>query len=318
MIPAEFQYYNPKTVAEAAALLNQFGDDAKVIAGGHSLLPAMKLRLAAPGVLVDVSGIGELKGITDTGDALEIGAGTTYHALASSAAVRGACVVLAECASQIGDIQVRNRGTIGGALAHADPAADLTAVVLALGATLTVQSATALGEVAKDLKGEGLMDSIRSVIARVSSGVTTRTVAADDFFVEMLTTALEPGEIVTKITVPKLGRGEGAAYAKLRHPASRYAIVGVAAYVKLGVNAQVEVARVAVTGAGPKAVRQPDTEGALVGSDGGEAAIAAAAAQAGEAMDYLGDIHASEEYRRAMVKVYTRRALSEAMARARA
>ena len=144
-----------------------------------------------------------------------------------------------------------------------------------------------------------------------------REIAADDMFVEMLTTSLNPNEVLTKVSFPRLGKGEGAAYAKLRHPASRYAIVGVATYVKLGDDGNVAAARIAVTGAGTKATRQSAAESALVGSSGEEAAVVAAAEQAGDEIDYLGDIHASEEYRRAMVKVYTRRALAEAIAHAR-
>lgn len=288
MIPAEFQYHAPTTVAEAVSLLQQ-NDEAKIIAGGHSLLPALKLRLSQAPVLVDITKIPDLKRVfVDRGSRVTIGAGVTYREVASNQQVREACPVLAECVAQIGDIQVRNRGTLCGALAHADPAADLPAVALALGATLTAQ-------------GPG----------------GSREIAADDMFVEMLTTALDPGEILTDVRFPALGQGEGAAYAKLRHPASRYAIVGVAAYVKLGAGGTVEACRIGVTGAGPKAVRQPAAEAALVGTSGDEAAVAAAAEQSGAEMDYLGDIHASEEYRRAMVKVYTKRALTEALARAR-
>lgn len=287
MIPSEFQYFLPRTVDEAVGLLQQHGDEAKLIAGGHSLLPAMKLRLSQPTVLIDLRKIGELQGISVDGS-VTIGAGTTYRAIAESAEVRAACGVLAECVAQIGDTQVRNRGTIGGSLAHADPAADLPALALALDATVKV-------------RGPG----------------GARAIRADDMFVEMLTTALASDELITEVTFPKLGPGEGAAYAKLRHPASRYAIVGVAAYIKLGGDGKIAAARVAVTGAGPKAERQPAAESALVGGDGSAEAIDAAAAQSGESMDYLGDIHASDEYRRAMVKVYTKRALARAITRAR-
>jgi aerobic carbon-monoxide dehydrogenase medium subunit len=286
MIPAGFDYHAPSTVAEAVSLLAQ-NDEAKILAGGHSLLPALKLRLTQPTALIDITRIAELKQVSTNGN-VSVGAAATYHEVASNEAVRQACPVLAECVAQIGDIQVRNRGTLVGALAHADPAADLPAVALALGATISAQGPNG-----------------------------TREIHADDMFVEMLTTALEPTEVLTKVTFPALGAGEGAAYAKLRHPASRYAIVGVAAYVKLGAGGTVEACRVGVTGAGPKAVRQGAVEAALVGTAGDEAAVAAAAQQAGDDMDYLGDIHASEEYRRAMVKVYTRRALSDALARAR-
>lgn len=287
MIPAPFQYYSPKTVNEAIGLLQQHGDDAKLLAGGHSLLPALKLRLAQPAVLIDISRVTELQGITVNGN-LIIGAAATYHEIATSDAVRSTCLALAECVGQIGDIQVRNRGTIGGSLAHADPAADLPAVALALGATINV-----------------------------TGPMGDRSIAADDMFVAMLTSAVEPTEIITSVTFPVLGKGEGAAYAKLRHPASRYAIVGVAAYVRLDGGA-VAACRIAVTGAGTVAVRQPAAEAALNGTAGDDAAVAAAAAAAGDGIDYLGDIHASAEYRQAMVKVYTRRALTEALRRARA
>jgi carbon-monoxide dehydrogenase medium subunit len=183
---------------------------------------------------------------------------------------------------------VRNAGTIGGALAHADPAADLTAVFLAIGGTVTVQSASG-----------------------------TRSIAADDLFVSMLMTALDSGELITAVNVPVMSKGQGAAYAKLKHPASRYAIVGVAAAVTIS-NGVVSACRVAVTGAGPQAVRQPSVEKALIGTSGDAAAIKAACASAGADMEYLGDIHASEDYRRAMVKVYAARALTDAVAAARA
>jgi carbon-monoxide dehydrogenase medium subunit len=288
MIPAAFEYVKASSVAQAIALLNQHGDEAKVIAGGHSLLPAMKLRLSQPAVLIDIAHVAELKGIKTAGSTLTVGAGETYHAIATSATVISACPVLAACTGQIGDIQVRNAGTIGGALAHADPAADLTAVFLAIGGTVTVQSASG-----------------------------TRSIAADDLFVSMLMTALDSGELITAVNVPIMSKGQGAAYAKLKHPASRYAIVGVAAAVTIS-NGVVSACRVAVTGAGPQAVRQPSVEKALIGTSGDAAAIKAACASAGADMEYLGDIHASEEYRRAMVKVYAARALTDAVAAARA
>jgi len=286
MIPSAFQYFAPTTVAEAVGLLQQHGDDAKLLAGGHSLLPAMKLRLTQTGVLVDLGQIGELKSISMDGG-VSIGALATYRMISSSSEVREACAVLAECVDQIGDIQVRNRGTIGGSLAHADPAADLPALALALEATISAQG---------------------------PSGA--RTIAASDMFVDMLTTALAADEVITKITFPRLGQGEGAAYAKLRNPASRYAIVGVAAYVKRGSDGKIASARVAITGAGPKAVRQSAVEAALTGSSGDSDAIAAASEHAGHDMEFLGDIHASEDYRRAMVKVYARRAITSAVERA--
>lgn len=287
MIPSAFEYYAASSVDEALRLLQEHGDEAKILAGGHSLLPAMKLRLASPGVLIDINPIESLRGISVNGG-VTIGAMTTYRALQTSEELKAACPVLAECVEQIGDTQVRNRGTIGGALAHADPAADMTAVILALGATLTAQ-------------GPG----------------GTREISADDFFTDMLTTALEPNELLTTISVPALGQGEGASYAKMVQPASGYAIVGAAAYVKLAADGSVAAARVAVTGAGPKAVRQEAVEAALVGTAADEASVKAAADKAGEDMDFLGDIHASEDYRRAMVKVYVRRAISGAIAQAK-
>lgn len=287
MIPTAFDYFAPTSVDEAIKLLQEHGDEAKLLGGGHSLLPAMKLRLTSVGKLIDITRIDELKGIDASSDRLVVKGGTTYHAIATSQDVLSNCAVLAECVAQLGDTQVRNRGTLGGAIAHADPAADMPAVVLALNASIT----------AKGPNGE-------------------RSIAADDIFVSMLATSLEPDEVLTSISFPKLGAGEGAAYTKMRQPASRYAIVGVAAYVKLD-GGNVSEARVGVTGAGAVAVRQPEVEQAIIGTDGSDAAIAAAAEKAGEGIDYLGDIHASNEYRQAMVKVYTKRALTEAIKRAR-
>jgi carbon-monoxide dehydrogenase medium subunit len=287
MIPKPFEYVKATSVQEAVSLLQQHGEDAKLLAGGHSLLPVMKLRLAAPSVLIDISKVQELRGIHANGS-LTIGAGTTYAEIAQSEKVQHQAAVLAECVAQIGDTQVRNKGTIGGALAHADPAADLPAVVLALGALIHVT-------------GPG----------------GKRDIPAEDFFVDLLTSALEPGEIITSISCGALGHGEGAAYVKFPHPASRYAIVGVAAYVKVE-GGNVSACRVAVTGAGAKAERQHEVEQALLGKAPSDDTIAAAAASAGDAMDILSDIHAGEEYRRAQIKVYTRRALAEAVARAQA
>lgn len=285
MIPSAFDYFAPTTLAEAISLLEQHGDEAKILAGGHSLLPAMKLRLASPGVLIDIGKIGELRGVVLNGN-VNIGALTTYHAIESHTGLKSACAVLPEAVALIGDIQVRNRGTIGGSLAHADPAADTPAVMLALDA---------------QIRAEG------------PNG--TRTIDASDFFTDMLTTALEPTEIITSVICNKLGAGEGAAYVKFSHPASGYAIVGAAAYVKMA-GGKVTACRIGVTGAGPKAERQTAAEQALIGSDGSAEAIAKAAEEAGSAMDVLSDIHAGEDYRRAMIKVYTRRALSNAVARA--
>ncbi len=286
MIPCPFEYYAPATVAEAIALLERFGDEARILAGGHSLLPAMKLRLAAPAVLIDITRIGELRSIVIEG-AVRIGATATWAEIERHTGLRRAIPALPEAVELIGDIQVRNRGTLGGSLAHADPAADAPAVILALDARIE---------------------------ARGPAG--GRSIPADAFFTDMLTTALAHSEVLTAIVIPPLGAGEGAAYVKYRHPASGYAIVGAAAYVKF-TGGQVSACRVAVTGAGPVATRRSAAEQALIGGDGAAEAIAAAAARAGDGMDILGDLHASEEYRRAMVAVYTRRALTAAVERAR-
>lgn len=283
MIPSAFEYFAANSVDEALKLLAEHGDEAKILAGGHSLLPAMKLRLAAPTVLIDINPIAELRSIS-VGDGVTIGAMTTYTSLLESAELKAALPVIAEAVDQIGDTQVRNRGTIGGALAHADPAADLPVVVLALGGTLTAQGP------------EG-----------------TREISIDDFFVDMLTTSLEPNELLTSISLPKMGAGEGASYVKMVQPASGYAIVGASAWVKLNGDGSVAAARVAITGAGPKPTRLEEVENALVGGASGQDAVTAAAEAISDDLELLGDIHASEDYRRAMVKVYVRRAILKAI-----
>jgi carbon-monoxide dehydrogenase medium subunit len=207
MIPKEFAYAAPASLDEALGLLGQHGDEAKILAGGHSLIPLMKLRLAEPGLLVDLRRLSDLRGIDRAGDGgASIGALTTHAELAREAGKGGALGLLGECAAQIGDAQVRNRGTIGGSLAHGDPAADLPAVILALDAELEAAGA----------------------------GGKTRRIAAADFFTGLLSTALEPGEILTRIHLPGLKGRTGAAYVKLRNKASHYALVGVAAVVTLG------------------------------------------------------------------------------------
>jgi carbon-monoxide dehydrogenase medium subunit len=284
MIPSAFSYHAPTSVADALALLQEHGDEAKILAGGHSLLPAMKLRLAAPSVLIDINKISELRTIT-IGERITIGALTTWSAIESHSGLAAVMPALAEATALIGDIQVRNRGTLGGSLAHADPAADAPAVVSALDATLHV------------VGPDG-----------------SREIAVDDFFTDMLTTSLDPSEIITAISFPNPGAGSSSAYAKFPHPASRYAIVGAAASVTFS-GGVISACRVAVTGAGPKVERQTAVEQALIGGDGSN--VAEAAAHAGDDMDMLGDIHASDDYRRAMCKVYVKRALQTAIARAR-
>jgi carbon-monoxide dehydrogenase medium subunit len=281
--PAEFTYHRPASLDEAVALLAEL-DDARPLAGGHSLLPAMKLRLSTPAALVDLSSIPGLAGIERDGGVLRIGALATHAAVAGSDAVRADCPALAEAAALIGDRQVRNRGTIGGSLAHADPGADYPTVVRALGATIT-----ALGR----------------------GG--SREIAAEDFFTGLFTTALEPGEIVTSVRVPA---AKGAAYVKHKHPASGYAVVGVAAAVSVESGACTR-AIIIVGGVTGVPVAAPAAAAALVGGPGSDDAIAAAGAKVPEALGgAIGDTYASAAYRTHLASVLTRRALAAAFARA--
>ncbi len=285
MYPPKFEYYRAGTVAEALALLEQHSG-AKVLAGGHSLIPAMNIRLADPGVLVDIGRITELKGISARNGAVRIGPLTTHAAIARSDMVPQA---LSEAAGQIGDPQVRNRGTIGGNIAHADPGSDLPTVLVALGATIHTTRA------------EG-----------------NRAIEASDFFTGILETALQPGEIVTDIEVPAPAVGSGSAYAKLANPASRYAMVGAGAAITLAGGKCTQV-RVAVGGLVPFARRAPAVEAALVGKLPGPTEIAAAAQAVQQDLgdDILEDIQAGKEYRKSMATVYVRRALAAAVERAK-
>lgn len=283
MYPNQFDYHRPNSVQAAAGLLAA-DPDAKLLAGGHSLIPAMKLRLASPSSLVDLSGVEGLSSIDASGP-VKIGAMTTYAAIRDSRELQSALPVLAAAADSVGDPAVQARGTIGGALAHSDPAADFTAIFLALGG---------------------------SVEATGTNG--TRTIQADDFFVDLFTTALEPDEIITSVSFPSTD-GAGTAYEKFRHPASGYAVVGVAVKVAMGADGNVESARIAVTGATSKATRASAAEQALQGQALDEASIDAAAAVAGNGLDINGDHFASEEYRRHLVSVLTGRALRKAAGR---
>lgn len=284
MFPTQFDYYRPSSVAEVVALLGA-NPDAKILAGGHSLLPAMKLRLAAPGALVDLGRVEGLRGIRVNGG-VTIGAMTTYEELQDSTDLRQRVPMLAEAAATVGDPQVRARGTIGGSLAHADPAADLTAVFLALG-----------GEVA--------------VIG--SSG--ERTISADDLFVDLLTTSLQPDEVITEIRVPVSGR-TAMAYEKHQHPASGYAVVGIAAVLRMGEGNICQSARLAVTGCTSKATRLTAAEQVLAGQALSEENVAAAAQVAADGLEINGDHYASEEYRRHLLGVIARRVLHRAMGNA--
>jgi carbon-monoxide dehydrogenase medium subunit len=277
VIPAEFDYAVPSSLAEALQLLADHADDAKLLAGGHSLIPLMKLRLAQPGFLIDLGRIAELRGISQDGGRLRIGAMTTHAEVATSSVVAQAAPGLAQAAHEIGDRQVRARGTIGGSLAHSDPAADLPAVMLALDAEL---------------------------VARSSSG--ERTIPVESFFVGLLETALNPDEILTAVTVAVSPR---SAYAKYPNPASHYAVAGVCAAVQG--NGTVTAARIGVTGAAPSAYRAAAAEAALTGQALSSQTIAAAAEAAYDGRELLGDIHASAEYRAMLIRVLTKRALEK-------
>lgn len=288
MISSAFAYHAPTSVAEAVDLLTEHGEDAKLLAGGHSLIPLMKLRLAEPGVLIDLGKIADMAYIRESdGGGLAIGAMTTYAALEPSDAVRRRAPVLADAARQVADAQVRNMGTIGGSLAHADPAGDLPAVAIALNAELIT-----------------------------SSQGGHRLIGVDDFFVDLLTTALEPAEILNEIRIPALAPRSGSAYAKFGNKASHYAIVGVAAVVTLASDGSCAAASIGVTGAGPNAVRAGDAEAALVGSALSDDAISAAASAAGNGIEFNEDVHASAEYRAHLTAVYAERAIRAAIANA--
>ena len=287
MIPATFNYEAPATIAEALALLAANPDDAKILAGGHSLIPAMKLRLAQPGTLIDIGRIEDLAYIREEGDQIALGAMTTHYQIESSALLQKICPLLPDCASHIGDVQVRNKGTIGGSVAHSDPAGDWPAAIIALNAQLVVVSAN----------GE-------------------RTINADDFFVDLLTTALGAGEILREIRVPKPTGRFGHSYQKVRHPASGFAVVGVAVALRLGAGASCESASVGVTGVASKAYRPVAVEATLQGQQLNDQTIAAAAAHATDGVDANSDLYASEDYRRHLAQVFTKRAIHQAWTRA--
>jgi len=287
MVASSFDYHAPTSVADALALLDQHGEDAKLLAGGHSLIPLMKTRLAEPAVLIDLGKIETLSYINEQDGGLAIGAMTTYTALAASELVQSKAPILADASGQVADNQIRNRGTIGGSLSHSDPAGDLPAVALALGAQM-----------------------------KTSSSGVHRTINADDFFVDLMTTALEPNEILSEISIPALPARTGTAYVKFANKASHYAVVGVAAVITVGSDGTCQRARVAITGAGPKATRATASESALVGSNLDDAAINAASSQAGEGIDFNEDVHASAEYRAHLTKVYAGRAIRTAVGNA--
>jgi carbon-monoxide dehydrogenase medium subunit len=279
MIPAKFDYQRADSADQAIALLEQYGDDAKLLAGGHSLLPLMKLRLASPAVLIDIGRLRELSYIRDAGDHVAIGALTRHRDLETSELLRAEVPLLAHAASQVGDPQVRHRGTIGGSISHGDPASDLPAVVLALGGTFVARGSSRAG-------GE-------------------RTVPATEFFRGFLECELSPTELLTEIRVPKVGKA-GWSFQKFNRRAQDWAIVGVAAVR----NGQTGVALVNM---GSTPIRATAVESAVAGG----ASAAEAAAHAADGLDPPSDLNASPEYRRHLATVLVRRALEEAAARGR-
>jgi len=277
MIPAKFDYRRADSADEAIALLDEYGDDAKLLAGGHSLLPLMKLRLASPAVLIDIGRLRELSYVRDAGDHIAIGALTRHRDVETSVLLRAEVPLLAHAASQVGDPQVRHRGTIGGSIAHGDPASDLPAVVLALGGTLVARGSAGAG-------GE-------------------RTIPATEFFRGFLECELSPTELLTEIRVPKVGKA-GWSFQKFNRRAQDWAIVGVAAVR----NGQTGVALVNM---GSTPIRATAVESAVAGG----ASAAEAAAHAADGLDPPSDLNASPEYRRHLATVLVRRALEEADAR---
>jgi carbon-monoxide dehydrogenase medium subunit len=282
MIPAQFDYVRPSSVGDAVRALGEGGEDAKVIAGGQSLLPLLRLRLAYPNLLVDIGGLSDLRGVRDEGDSLLIGALTTHDDVMHDPLVAAHCGLIAQAAGMVADPAVRHRASIGGALAHADPAADMPAVMMALDAT---------------------------VIARGPGG--ERAISADDFFEDYLTTTLADGEILTGVRVPKLGPGWGYRYEKFHRTAQAWAIVGVAAVARRS-NGQVAEARIGMANMGSTPVRARAAEAAAAGADASRDALRSAAQRADEGTNPPADLHGAADYRRHLARVLTARALAVA------
>jgi carbon-monoxide dehydrogenase medium subunit len=282
MIPGAFEYYAPTTLDEALDMLDQYGAEGKVLAGGHSLIPAMRLRLAQPENIIDIGALrSELSYIKEDGGNIVIGAMTPYYDIETSDLLKQNCPVLPEATSLIGDVQVRNWGTIGGSVVHADPSSDLPAVLLALGAELVLKSKS----------GE-------------------RVVPVEDFFVTILTTSIEPNELLTEIRFPN-PKGKKTSYQKLANKASHYAVVGAAAVVDPSNN----TVRVAFSGLAEKPLRAESVESALSGKQLDDATIEAACKDCAADVDALADLHGSQDYRRAMAAVYAKRAIKAALSR---
>jgi aerobic carbon-monoxide dehydrogenase medium subunit len=286
MYAPQFDYYRASSIAEAGTLLRKY-PGGKLLAGGHSLIPLLKLRLTSPPVVIDIGRIDELKGIKATQNTIRIGSLTTHAELTSSPIILEQCPVLAEAAAQIGDPAVRNRGTIGGNIAHADPASDLPAVLTALGARFVITGPNG-----------------------------NRTEDAARFFQGMMTTVLGEHDMLTAVEIPGKSAGQGMAYAKFIHPASRYAVIGVAAVLTVS-NGKCTAASIALGGLVPRPVRASSVEKALVGQTLSTDVIAKAANQVGGDLgtDILGDIFASAGYRKAVAPVWVKRALTQAAER---
>ncbi|HWF79230.1 MAG TPA: xanthine dehydrogenase family protein subunit M [Streptosporangiaceae bacterium] len=283
MIPARFEYFKASSINEAVSALQNGGEDAKVIAGGQSLLPLLRLRLANPDLLVDVGGIGELRGVTDHGDSLVIGSRTTHYELTKDPLIAAHCGLIAQAAGTVADPAVRHRGTLGGSLAHGDPAGDLPAVVLALDGTMLAS-------------GPG----------------GAREIPASGFFLDYLTTSLAPGEILTGVRVSKLGSDWGYRYEKFHRTAQAWAIVGVAALARRS-NGHVAEARIGLTNMGSVPIRATAAEAAAAGAEATRAALAAAAESAADGTEPPADLHGAPDYRRHLARVLTGRALAAAV-----
>ncbi|MBE1533597.1 FAD binding domain-containing protein [Actinomadura algeriensis] len=284
MIPATFGYTRPATVDDAVSALADAGEDVKVLAGGQSLMPLLRMRLAFPETLIDLDRLGTLREIRDDGSSLVIGAMATHHQVIGDPLVRAHAPLLVRATETVADPAVRHRGTFGGALAHADPAGDLPAVALALDAVLLARSP----------RGE-------------------REIPAAEFFVDWMTSALEPDELLTGVRVPKFGDGWGVHYEKFHRTAQAWAIVGVACAVRRE-NGTIADARVALTNVGPAPVRASAVEDALAGRTASADALRAAAGAAAEGIDPPTDLHGSSEYRSHLARVLTARALTAAAA----
>lgn len=282
-----FDYVRPQTVAQAVRVLADYRSRAKVLAGGQSLIPILKLRLANPSVLVDINAISRLSYIQERGDQLRLGALTRHRDLESSKLIRTKYPILSDAAASLGDPQVRNLGTIGGSVAHADPASDWGTVLLAFEAEIFAKGPQA-----------------------------TRVISIDKFFRDTFTTALKSSELLTEIRVPKAGPRDGGAYLKLKRKTGDFATVGVAAQLRLNEEGSIAGVRIGLAAVGATPVRAKQAEAALLGRKAGPTAIAAAAKAAALEAQPAADLRGSEEYKRAMVEVFTRRALETAVKRA--